>query len=125
MQPPNDQMKPPDLELQKELSSLQSKAQSECEESFSCWIQFPHLVLILGSAPSTLSARTQQTFWNLKGLTPTSHLEITPKHAGTRKYWVSPTAQPCKPIVNFPLPTLALSAPLTYLLRALLAIFTP
>ena len=33
--------------------------------------------------------------------------------------------QPCKPIVNFPLPTPALSASLTYLLGALLTIFTP
>jgi len=35
------------------------------------------------------------------------------------------TAQSCKPIVNFSLPTCALSAPLTYLLSALLAIFIP
>jgi hypothetical protein len=43
-----------------------------------------------GSVPGILNARTQQTFWNPKGLTPTSHLEITPKHAEIGKSWVFP-----------------------------------
>jgi len=62
---------------------------------------------------------------NDKGLTLANHPEILKNQAQAAYCWAAPSPKPAPAIVNFSLPSPALSAPLTYLLRALLAIFAP